>query len=271
MSVLQEEVRACVQQRLDEIEKTQDLRVVFACESGSRAWGFASADSDYDVRFLYVRRPDWYLSVDVEDRSDVIEPPIDGALDISGWDIRKALRLLRKSNPPLMEWLTSPLVYRENLRLTNLLRELLPIFYSSIACHHHYLRMAKRHFDVYLDRPLIAHKRYFYTLRPLLALRWIEGGHGPVPMAFSTLVDGVLDDGAVRDEIARLIEVKRQGDESDLAPPIPLIQAFIENELLRYQQKPFAHEYSQVDRERLNSAFRAIIAITWDECRQRSC
>jgi hypothetical protein len=263
MSVLQNEVRACVQQRLDEIEQGQDLRVVFACESGSRAWGFASADSDYDVRFLYVREPDWYMSVDVEDKSEVIEPPIEGELDVSGWDIRKALRLLRKSNPPLMEWLTSPLVYREDPRITSVLRELLPIFYSPIACHYHYLRMAKRHFDTYLDRPLIAHKRYFYTLRPLLALRWIEGGHGPVPMAFSKLVEGVLQDDAVRVEIARLIEAKRHGGEADLAPPIPLIHTFITNELQRYQQQPFAQEYSQVDRERLNTAFREIVTITW--------
>ena len=81
-------------------------------QSGSRAWGFASRDSDYDVRFLYVHRRDWYLSV--EDRRDVIEQPIAEDLDVSGWELRKALRLLRKSKPPLLEWLKSPIVYRHD-------------------------------------------------------------------------------------------------------------------------------------------------------------
>src|SRR6478609_457570 len=94
---------------LARLEAEQNVRVLYACESGSRAWGFASRDSDYDVRFLYVHRRDWYLSV--EDRRDVIEKPIAEDLDVSGWELRKALRLLRKSNPPLHEWLKSPIVY----------------------------------------------------------------------------------------------------------------------------------------------------------------
>src|SRR5580698_9021306 len=105
-----------IQQRvrdvLAQLEAERQVRVLFACESGSRAWGFASRDSDYDVRFLYVHRRDWYLSV--EARRDVIELPIAEDLDVSGWDLRKALRLLRKSNPPLLEWLKSPVVYRHD-------------------------------------------------------------------------------------------------------------------------------------------------------------
>ena len=100
------EVFQRVRQALAQVEAERNVRVLFACESGSRAWGFASRDSDYDVRFLYVHRRDWYLSV--EDRRDVIEQPIADDLDVSGWELRKALRLLRKSNPPLLEWLKSP-------------------------------------------------------------------------------------------------------------------------------------------------------------------
>ena len=96
---------------LREIETTENVRIVYACESGSRAWGFPSADSDYDVRFLYVHPLEWYLSVDV--KRDVIERPLQGGLDISGWDLKKALQLFRKSNPPLLEWLGSPIVYLE--------------------------------------------------------------------------------------------------------------------------------------------------------------
>jgi len=101
-------------QELDEIENKHGVKIIFACESGSRAWGFASEDSDYDVRFIYVHSKDWYLSI--EKKRDVIELPLDEVLDINGWDIRKSLRLLRKSNAPLLEWLSSPIVYRNVFR-----------------------------------------------------------------------------------------------------------------------------------------------------------
>src|SRR5258708_16293983 len=108
----EQHVHQRVRDALAQVEAERHVRVLFACESGSRAWGFASRDSDYDVRFLYVHQRDWYLSV--EDHRDVIELPISDDLDVSGWELRKALRLLRKSNPPLLEWLKSPFVYRCN-------------------------------------------------------------------------------------------------------------------------------------------------------------
>jgi predicted nucleotidyltransferase len=121
--------------RLDEIEKDHNVTIFYACESGSRAWGFPSADSDYDVRFLYLHPRDWYLAIDVEEERDVIEGPISDMLDISGWDLRKALKLLRKSNPPLLEWLSSPIIYKETLTITEKVRELVPEYYSpGLAC-----------------------------------------------------------------------------------------------------------------------------------------
>ena len=100
-----------IHSRLIEIEAKNAIKIVYACESGSRAWGFPSANSDYDVRFIYIRPVDWYLSI--YEKRDVIEYPIDEQLDISGWDLKKALQLLRKTNPPLLEWLGSPIVYLE--------------------------------------------------------------------------------------------------------------------------------------------------------------
>jgi len=105
------QIRDRIVARLREIESAESVRILYACESGSRAWGFASTDSDYDVRFIYLRPVDWYLSIDLERRRDVIEYPIQDLLDINGWDLRKALRLLRRGNPPLVEWLGSPIVY----------------------------------------------------------------------------------------------------------------------------------------------------------------
>ncbi len=160
--------------RLGDIEKEENVTIFYACESGSRAWGFPSEDSDYDVRFLYLRPRDWYLSIDVEEKRDVIERPISEMLDISGWDLRKALKLLRKSNPPLLEWLNSPTVYQQDFTITDKIKELVPEYYSPIACLHHYLHMAQGNYREYLKGEIVWVKKYFYVLRPLLAINWIE-------------------------------------------------------------------------------------------------
>ena len=102
--------RTAVLEALARIEEEHDVRIVFACESGSRGWGFSSPDSDYDVRFIYAHDLDWYLTV--FPGRDVIELPIDDVYDVSGWDLRKALGLLRNGNATLVEWLSSPVVYR---------------------------------------------------------------------------------------------------------------------------------------------------------------
>ena len=143
-----------------EIERTEGVRLLYACESGSRAWGFASTDSDYDVRFLYLRPREWYLSIDVERRRDVIERPIDGLLDINGWDLRKALGLFRKSNPPLLEWLHSPIVYLDRHGVAERLRALLEQYYSPTACFHHYYHMAKGNYREYLKGEEVKLKKY---------------------------------------------------------------------------------------------------------------
>jgi uncharacterized protein len=145
------EIRAEINRRLHVVEKTYDVKVLFACESGSRAWGFASEDSDYDVRFIYIQPRDWYLTVDLEDKRDVIETPIEGVWDINGWELRKALRLFSKSNPPLLEWLQSPIIYQEPYTVAAQMRQLLAIHYSPSACLYHYLHMARKNYRTYLQ------------------------------------------------------------------------------------------------------------------------
>src|SRR5277367_4761827 len=149
-----------VGEELRRIEQAYDVRVLYACESGSRAWGFASQDSDYDVRFLYVHSRDWYLSI--EDRRDVIEEPISESLDISGWELRKALRLLRKSNPPLLEWLKSPVVYAEDGTFLAGFRQLAAEYYSPVRCFAHYLHMASGNARQYLKGETVCLKKYLY-------------------------------------------------------------------------------------------------------------
>ena len=122
-------MKEIIRDKLLEIQGEENVHIFYACESGSRAWGFPSANSDYDVRFLYVRERDWYLSIDVETKRDVIECPINDELDVSGWDLRKALSLLRKSNPPLLEWLSSPIIYMIDEEITERFKALMPICY----------------------------------------------------------------------------------------------------------------------------------------------
>jgi predicted nucleotidyltransferase len=153
---------------LNTIERDEDVHIFYACESGSRAWGFPSADSDYDVRFLYIHPTPWYLSIDIETRRDVIERPINDQLDVVGWDLRKALKLFRKSNPPLLEWLTSPIVYTERFGIAEQLRQLVPTYYSPTASFYHYLHMAQGNFRDYLRGEMVWIKKYFYVLRPYL-------------------------------------------------------------------------------------------------------
>jgi predicted nucleotidyltransferase len=258
-------MRDAILARLHRIEQDHTVRIAYACESGSRAWGFPSADSDYDVRFVYVHRQDWYLSIDLERRRDVIEYPIDEQLDINGWDLRKALRLLRKGNPPLSEWLGSPIVYLDVFGVADQMRHLLSTYYSPAASMYHYLHMARGNFRDYLKGPTVRAKKYLYVLRPLLAIRYLEKGLGIVPTAFAALVEQVVDSSILRDEIRDLVAAKRDGKELDQGPRIEPISAFIEGELARLDGVRFGAEaprsggpiaeYNQVFRASLRNAW----------------
>ncbi len=108
-------------EKLNDIEQAENITILHAVESGSRAWGFASPDSDYDVRFFYVRPKAYYLRLDRT--RDVLEYPLNDLLDINGWDIDKTLKLLHASNPTLFEWSNSPIVYIT----TDEFKQLLPL------------------------------------------------------------------------------------------------------------------------------------------------
>ncbi len=154
--------------RLKKVENEDDVKILYACESGSRAWGFPSTNSDYDVRFIYIRRPEFYLSI-YEGR-DVIERDIIDEIDLSGWDLKKSLKLLRKSNPPLLEWLQSPIEYIKHDSIYNQLVSLLPAYYSPISCMHHYFNMAEGNARNYLKGDKVKLKKYFYVFTSYISL-----------------------------------------------------------------------------------------------------
>src|SRR6266511_5035085 len=208
-----------IRDTLDRIETREDVRVLYAVESGSRAWGFASTDSDWDVRFLYLRRPEWYLSV--QRRRDVLEYPLADGLDVSGWDLKKALGLFAKSNPPLLEWLRSPIVYREAFSAAARLRVLAADYFSPRSCMHHYLSMAEGNYREYLQRDPVRVKKYFYVLRSVLACRWIEMHGTTPPTEFAALVADQLP-ARLRPVVEALLARKRAGDELAQGPQVDL-------------------------------------------------
>jgi uncharacterized protein len=224
-------IRAEIEKTLARVEQEHDVKVLFACESGSRGWGFASPDSDYDVRFIYVNRADWYLTV--FPGRDVIELPINEVYDVSGWDLRKALGLLRNGNATLVEWLSSPVVYMADETFISALRAAAEQVHRPERAFHHYLHMASKNYREYLRGEVVRLKKYLYVLRPLLACLWIEQDRGPVPMRFQDLVDTLVTDAELRNAIAELLTIKRKAKESEHGKPMPEINEFLDLHLGR--------------------------------------
>lgn len=228
-------IRERITQELQRIEQEEQVRIIYACESGSRAWGFPSKDSDYDVRFIYVRPIEDYLRI--TDIRDVIERPINDMLDINGWDLKKALRLFRKSNPPLLEWLQSPIVYKETTMVVERIRRFSPLAFSPKSCMNHYLHMARGNYRDYLQREQVKIKKYFYVLRPILACAWIEKTNEMPPMEFEVLVDRILPENSeLKALILELLARKKAGDELDLEPRLQPLNDYLEDKLAYYQQ-----------------------------------
>ncbi len=251
-----------IRDALCRIEVAHDVRVLYAVESGSRAWGFASADSDYDVRFIYAHRPEWYLSV--QRRRDVIERPLEHELDVSGWDVTKALGLFGKSNPPLLEWLQSPIVYLETGSLAERLRELAEHHASPSACLHHYLHMASNNYREYLRSEQVWLKKYFYVLRPVLACGWIQEHDTLPPVEFETLVEDRLPN-RLRPAVEDLLQRKRAGDELTVGPRIPEVSDFLDTELERLGNVARARGRGESpDLDGLDLLLRETLRETWD-------
>jgi uncharacterized protein len=226
-------VRKNILATLTRVERDHDVSILYACESGSRGWGFASPDSDYEVRFLYVHRLDWYLRV--HPGRDVIELPISTVYDVNGWELRKALGLLHKGNATLIEWLDSPVVYRRDPIFLRAMRRAARLTHQPVRSLHHYMHMSRKNYREHLRGDRVRLKKYLYVLRPLLAALWIEQGRGVAPMRFQDLVAATITDRALRTAIDQLIAVKRRALESEYGDPIPEINAYVDRELTRLE------------------------------------
>lgn len=236
---LEEKMRAAIEEELRAIREKEDVTILLAVESGSRAWGFASPDSDYDVRFLYMRPQEYYLRLDKT--RDVIEWKLDDVLDINGWDFHKTLRLLHTSNPTLFEWLSSPVVYYRD-PLAAELSALAQAYFLAKPGLFHYLHMAAGNNREFLQREQVKLKKYFYVLRPILACRHILAEGTPPPMRFETLVECHLPL-ALRPYVDTLLAQKKAAPEMGEGSCIAALNHYIDESLLELRAAVAALPY----------------------------
>ena len=243
-------------EKLKEIEKDADIRILHAVESGSRAWGFPSPDSDYDVRFIYVRRPEFYLKL--EKTRDVIEFPINDMLDINGWDLNKTLQLLHGSNPTLFEWMSSPIVYRH----TDFLQQLTPYLDDYFSCKsglYHYLSMAEGNYRDYLKGDLVKAKKYFYVLRPVLACKWILDKGTRPPMLFRELMESQLEE-SLKPQVQKLLDLKMNAPEIKLIPRVDVINQYLDHAIEQIKEQIIAiPQDKNPDWDALNALFLQVL------------
>lgn len=252
------EMRKEMINKLKEIEKREHVKIIYAIESGSRAWGFESIDSDYDVRFIYVRKKEDYLCLD--ERSDVIELPIDEVFDISGWDIKKALKLLYKSNPSLLEWFASPIVYKET-KEASYIRGVIPLYFSQKKSYHHYHKMAKTLLK-YMNKEKVPVKKYLYILRCILSSQYIVHNKKQPPIEIERLIECELPN-ELREDINQLLMIKKNSNEKQYVDHISSLDEFIVNSLQERDTSSLVDGESSW--ELLNEVFRKVIEKNSDD------
>lgn len=249
-------MKEIIVEKLIEIEEKENVHVIHAVESGSRAWGFASPDSDYDVRFIYVRPREFYLKL--EKTRDVIEWQLDETLDINGWDLQKALRLLHISNPTLFEWNNSPIVYKTTGKWAEIRLEI-NNYFSAKSGLYHYLSTANSNYQEFLKGDMVKLKKYFYVIRPLLACKWILDKECPPPMLFTELVKAELK-ADMKPIIDDLLRIKMNTPEMGEGKRIDKLNEYIETNLVLLKDTIDAmpQEY-KANWSRLNELFLSIV------------
>jgi predicted nucleotidyltransferase len=241
--------------KLNAIEKEHSIEILYACESGSRGWEFASPDSDYDVRFIFIRPMESYLSI--ADADDCLSFPINDELDIYGWDIRKVLKLIAKSNTTPFEWLQSPIVYREKAGFRDELWEICQHYFNKRSNMHHYIGIAKGAMNTMTEGEITI-KKLFYVLRPLLAAKWCMVKNSIAPMRIGPLME-VLPE-SMHAEVKELIKHKAGKNEGHVIAVSDRMESYIENELELCNNATFELEKNHFSIERLDVFFRKTVA-----------
>ena len=203
-----------IKNTLGDLEKEYEIKILYACESGSRAWGFASPDSDYDIRFIYCHPKDWYLKLFPQ--KDVIDRMLPMEQDVGGWDLRKTLQLFAKSNIALFEWLNSPIIYKNDDSFLNEISGLIPLFFNPKKGMFHYFSMAANTYEQHLKDEQVKLKKLFYFIRPILACEWIWKNHTMPPTDFHEIYDSDITTDFEKDFIKDLLKKKEIAKEGEL-------------------------------------------------------
>ncbi len=244
-----------IKKYLTDLEKEKGIEILLACETGSRAWGFPSPDSDFDVRIIYKHHKDWYLSLTEE--KDTIECFYENNdIDISGWDLRKCLRLMWKSNPPLLERIQSPIIYQVDKDFQVGINSIAQNTYSRIATIHHYLSMAKKALDEVVSSNDYKLKRFFYALRASVACLWILDKEEIPPIEFGKMVSGLDLSDNLTNRINELIELKSTISETYLHNGEQDLIKFMESCLERADNESKSLPASKGQMSELNEFFR---------------
>lgn len=248
-----------IKDRINEIELENDIRILYACESGSRAWGFESPDSDYDIRFIYIRQLTDYVAIN--DKPDTIEFPIINNLDFSGWDLKKFLLHVYKSNGVMFEWLQSPVVYDEIDGFQNMNMKLSKMYFRPKSTLHHYLGLTKNTYLDIKETDKVKIKRYFYALRPILAARYIADNNDIPPMDINSLlqkVDGMMN---IKVVIRDLMKEKEKQNEGFLINRIPEIDNYLEKEIMNLNEVANNLADDKLPPDKLNQYFYQTVMI----------
>lgn len=244
-----------IKKYLVELEKEKGIEILLACETGSRAWGFPSPDSDFDVRIIYKHNKDWYLSLTEE--KDTIECFFENNdIDISGWDLRKSLRLLLKSNPPLLERIQSPIIYKVDKSFQKEIDSIARKTYSRIATIYHYLSMAKKAYEEVVNSKEYKLKRLFYALRASVACIWILEKEEIPPIEFGKMLSGLDLPEKLIARIKELIEHKSTISETYLHTEEKELIEFMKNCIERADNESKSMPASKGQMSDLNEFFR---------------
>ena len=251
-----------IKDHLAQIEQEKNVKILLSCETGSRAWGFPSPNSDYDVRMIYVHPVDWYLSL--TEKKDTIERMLENnELDITGWDLRKTLRLLWKSNPPLLERIQSPILYSYNDEFLAGIHELATTCYSRIAAVHHYLSMARKCYEELGNREKFKLKKFFYALRTATVCQWILEKEEIPPIEFTKLLNGLSIDSHLVNRIYELIDLKSTVGEAHYHEDEKELLSFIKHCIANAEKHGGDLPSARLDKEDLDLFFRKTLASSW--------
>jgi predicted nucleotidyltransferase len=252
------EMKQQIEEELNRISKEQNINILYACESGSRAWGFASPDSDYDVRIIYIHNLKHYLSI--LPKKDNLDYFLENDLDVNGWDLKKFLHLLLKSNATPFEWLQSPIVYSVDPDFKAAVWNLAQQYFQPRATMHHYLGLAQNAFRKGIVTEFeINIKKYFYVLRPLFAAMWIADRKTIAPMNFAELFPVLDPHPKIKEMVLELWQQKLNASEGDTVKLLPEIVDFIEQQAERCFEIADATEKTEHDVGALDAFFRSVL------------